>query len=258
MNGLKYIRTRCNYSQRALAEILGVSRQAVNMWENSKKPPSQGHKEALCLILGIDNPDYLGELTPEIYAELKELPIYKIPFDGDSEKFAFKPIKSDDLRYQFKHLTQNNDEQLSLDDKCSLKRLELKTLLEDINNYAIEGNIKNSLNNLSGMNRALQIFGRTLDLAKEARSKHPEYVMVYFYTMLAVLDAMNISFGNTEKEDILNQKIIPEQTKWYDYRAFAVELSESITNHLDNICNDIPTKRENPHENHRRRTKKNQ
>lgn len=37
MNGLKYIRTKCNYSQRALAEVMGVSRQAINMWENSKK-----------------------------------------------------------------------------------------------------------------------------------------------------------------------------------------------------------------------------
>lgn len=146
MNGLKYIRTRCNYSQRALAETLGVSRQAVNMWENSKKPPSQEHKEDLCFILGIDNPDYFGELTSEIYEELKELPIYKIPFEGDSEKFAFKPIKSDDLRYQCKHSMKYIDEQLSLDEKCTLKRSELKNLLEEIHNYAVEGNVKNSFN----------------------------------------------------------------------------------------------------------------
>ena len=31
MNGLKYIRTKCNYSQRALAEAMGVSRQAINV-----------------------------------------------------------------------------------------------------------------------------------------------------------------------------------------------------------------------------------
>ena len=45
MNGLKYIRTKCNYSQRALAEVMGVSRQAINMWENSKKLPSKERKE---------------------------------------------------------------------------------------------------------------------------------------------------------------------------------------------------------------------
>ena len=178
MNGLKYIRTRCNYSQRALAEVLGVSRQAVNMWENSKKIPSKERKEDLCLIFGIDNPEYLGELTEELQLEIKELPIYKVPFEGDSERFAFKPIQSEDLRYRCKHLMKYCDEQLSLDEKCTLKRLELKTLLDDISNYAIEEDVKNSINNLSGMNRALQIFGRTLDAAKEARRKYPEFVMV--------------------------------------------------------------------------------
>jgi len=48
MNGLKYIRTKCNYSQRALAEAMGVSRQAINMWENSKKLPSKERKEDRC------------------------------------------------------------------------------------------------------------------------------------------------------------------------------------------------------------------
>ena len=203
MNGLKYIRTRCNYSQRALAEVLGVSRQAVNMWENSKKIPSKERKEDLCLIFGIDNPEYLGELTDELQQELKELPIYKVPFDGDSERFAFKPIKSEDLRYKCKHIMKYCDEQLSLDEQCTLKRSDLKMLLDDINNYAIEGNTKNSFNNLSGMNRALQIFGRTLDAAQEARNKHPEYVMVYFHTILAILDAMNISFGTVDENDVL-------------------------------------------------------
>ncbi|MGN0180369.1 MAG: helix-turn-helix transcriptional regulator [Monoglobaceae bacterium] len=256
MNGLKYIRTRCNYSQRALAEVLGVSRQAVNMWENSKKIPSKERKKDLCLIFGIDNPDYLGELTDELLQKLKELPVYKIHFEGDSERFAFKPIESEDFRYQCKYSTKYIDEQLSLDEKCTLKRLELKTLLDDINNYAIEGNIKNSFNNLSGMNRALQIFGRALDAAKEARNKHPEYVMVYYYTIIAVLDAVNISFGNINESDVLNQNIIEEQKTWYDYREFSVDLSKFITNHIDSICNDIPTKRKNPHDNYRRRIQK--
>ena len=45
----------------------------------------------------------------------------------------------------------------------------------------------------------------------------------------------------------------PKLKKWYDYREFAVELSKMITNHLDCVCNNIPTKRENPHSNYRRR-----
>ena len=157
------------------------------------------------------------------------------------------------MRYRAKRLLPNNDEELSLDEKCALKRLELKTLLDDISNYAVEKDVKNSFDNLSALNRTLHIFGQTLDIAKEARGKHPEYVMVYFYTILAVLDAMSISFGNVDESDVMNQDFIEELKKWYDYREFAVELSKMITNHLDCVCNNIPTERENPHSNYRRR-----
>ena len=64
---------------------------------------------------------------------------------------------------------------------------------------------------------------------------------------------MNISFGTVDENDVLNQNIIEESKKWYDYRTFSVELSKFITNHIDSICNDIPTKRKNPHDNYRRR-----
>ena len=41
MNGLKFIRTRCNISLNELADILDVSRQQVSAWENGVKPISQ-------------------------------------------------------------------------------------------------------------------------------------------------------------------------------------------------------------------------
>lgn len=256
MNGLKYIRTKCNYSQRSLAEALGVSRQAINMWENSKKLPSRERKEDLCCIFGIDNPDCFGELTAEQRKEIDELPMYKLSFGGDSERFAFKPINPNDRVYNLKHLT-NANEPLSLDEKCKLRRLELKALLDDISNYAVEKDIKNSIDNLTALNRTLRIFEGIFDAAKEARGKHPEYVMVYIYTIMAVLGAMNISFGNIDEDDVMNRETIEgPHREWYDYREFTVELSKYITEHLDNICNDMPTNRENPHGNYRRRIKK--
>ena len=41
MNGLKFIRTRCNMSLNELADILDVSRQQVSAWENGVKTISQ-------------------------------------------------------------------------------------------------------------------------------------------------------------------------------------------------------------------------
>lgn len=256
MNGLKYIRTRCNYSQRALAETLGVSRQAVNMWENSKKLPSKERKEDLCTVFGIDNPDFFGELTPELYENLKTLPTYKVPFEGDSEKFSFKSYEAPDWKFCAQYRHDKGEEQLSLDDKCALKRLEFKKLLDDISDFVIQDEVKNSYNNLTAINRTMRIFSGALDLSKEARIKFPEYVMVYYHTFFAILDAMNISFGLAEKSDIINQDIDPVAQRLYDYRDFTIELSDFITKHLDTICNEVQSKRENPHANYRRRTKK--
>jgi len=256
MNGLKYIRTKCNYSQRALADILGVSRQAVNMWENSKKIPSQERKEDFCRLFGIDNPAFFGELTPELYENLKALPTYKIPSDGNSEKFSFKRCEDPDWKSCTQYRHDKDEEQLSLDDKCALKRLEFKKLLDDISDFAIQDEVKNSYNNLSAINRTTRIFSNTLDLSKEARLKFPEFVMVYYHTFFAILDAMNISFGLAEKNDIMSQEVDPLLQKFYDYRDFTIELSDLITKHLDVVCDEIQSKRENPHANYRKRTKK--
>ena len=37
INGLKYLRTRCNYSQHELAEILDVTDAMISKWENDNK-----------------------------------------------------------------------------------------------------------------------------------------------------------------------------------------------------------------------------
>lgn len=37
MNGLSFIRLRCNLSQGQLAEKLGVTRQAIHLWENRRE-----------------------------------------------------------------------------------------------------------------------------------------------------------------------------------------------------------------------------
>lgn len=51
MNGLKYIRTRCNISLSELAEIIGVTRQALNSWENGKKDIPEQRREQLASFL---------------------------------------------------------------------------------------------------------------------------------------------------------------------------------------------------------------
>ena len=64
MNGLKFIRTRCIYSQRALAEVMGVSRQAVNMWE--------GHNDDTSIVFTIEkDEEYVGYCAIKDIAKIK-------------------------------------------------------------------------------------------------------------------------------------------------------------------------------------------
>ena len=51
---IKEAREGKNYSQEELAEMCGVSRQAVSKWENGLSVPQGANREALCEILGLE------------------------------------------------------------------------------------------------------------------------------------------------------------------------------------------------------------
>lgn len=252
MNGLKYIRTRCNYSQRELADILGVSRQAVNMWENSKKIISEKRKNELGTLFGIDDLELFGEVSDDKMLHLSNRPTYKVGKDISCERFAFKPLESTERQMLAMILPECFPEELSLTEKCESKRSELKKLLDEINEFTVVNDTKNSYDNMSALNRILRVVSNSMDLLKETRRKYPEYVMIYYQTFVAVFDAMNIAFGLVEKEDVLNQQLEYEALELYDYRDFSVSLSDVIEGHLDNICNKIPSKRDTSPTNHRR------
>lgn len=54
MNGLKFIRTRCNISLSELADVLSVSRQQISAWENGVKPISHKRLSQLSKYFGVD------------------------------------------------------------------------------------------------------------------------------------------------------------------------------------------------------------
>lgn len=54
MNGLSFIRRRCNLSQGQLAEKLGVTRQTINLWENCREPLTEARKEQLSWFFGLE------------------------------------------------------------------------------------------------------------------------------------------------------------------------------------------------------------
>ena len=62
MNGLKYIRMRCNLSLADLSGYIGVSRQIVSAWENGTRGISKKNLSKLSEFFGLD-PSYFGEIN---------------------------------------------------------------------------------------------------------------------------------------------------------------------------------------------------
>lgn len=89
MNGLKYIRVRCNLSLNDLAECIGVTRQALSAWENGKKEIPEQRKEQLSEFFGIDQ-RYFGEISEEEKITLLEKAMFRYDHNG-RESYRYKP-----------------------------------------------------------------------------------------------------------------------------------------------------------------------
>ncbi len=59
---LRENRARCRMSQEFVAEVVGVSRQAVSKWENGTSDPSTANLIALAKLYGVSAKELLKEL----------------------------------------------------------------------------------------------------------------------------------------------------------------------------------------------------
>lgn len=75
MNGLKYIRMRCNLSLADLAKHIGVSRQIVSAWENGTRGISDRNLKKLSAFFGLE-PSYFGELSESEQEEILSKAMY--------------------------------------------------------------------------------------------------------------------------------------------------------------------------------------
>ena len=89
MNGLEYIRTRCNISQAELADILQVTKQAISMWENGKKEIPPKRREELSRFFGLDE-GYFGEIYEEQKDALQHRAMFRHDVNG-REAYRFRP-----------------------------------------------------------------------------------------------------------------------------------------------------------------------
>ena len=237
MNGLRLIRTICNFSQAALADKLGVSRQAINMWENARRSIPDERKQQLCDFFGIQDASWLDEISEETRNLICQQPMFYSD-DGVSEHFFFAQ-KTDSRKEPVGALLHS--ELITTNEKCILKREELQDMINDILAYAADVRIQNSHAMISRINTILTAFNGLLDALKTVKGKRPELKVPYFYTVYAVVDALNIAFDNISPESLASrcEPDICEQDNTYqeryDYRPLILRLSQELTNHLTHI-----------------------
>lgn len=235
MNGLKLIRTICNYSQAALAEKLGVTRQAVNMWEHSRKPIPENRRSEICRFFGVEMEEWLGEIDEKTADEIRKSRVFREVGDS-SEHYKFSP--TEDMAGKIGIRFECEDD-ISLDERCELYRIKFKELLADIQNYAEEQKrgMKNSMFRISRMNTASRIFGDIFAAVKSCSAKNPAMIMPHIYSIFAAIDGINIAFGNFSEEEYLNSA--DPSGKAYDTRELTLRISKLIAGYLDSAEKEI-------------------
>lgn len=227
MNGLKYVRTRCNLSVNDLAEYLGVTRQAVCSWENGKKELPVLRQEQLSVFFGIDK-KYFGEITETDKKYLIEKAMFCHNEKG-KESFRYKPQEGvTDVRGELVYFLEDNDISLNEEfDRAKKKQQQTILRIENI----IRGNYDSMQNQMMSMGRGCRIYDMIND-SMEAMEKEKGFLKIpFYYELINVLEAMCLAYGLIEEDDLSdNNSTEPHRgkdEKWIE------QLSQQIKEHWD-------------------------
>lgn len=229
MNGLKYIRTRCNISLSELAEIIGVTRQALNSWENGKKDIPEQRREQLASFFGVEK-EYFGEISEEKKKYLLEKAMFRYD-DHGKETYRYKipdgVEKSDQVEMCF-----IGDREISLDEEYILAQRKKQEVLEKIADIIKWTDHAGSIESqVVCINRGCMVYGMINSMMDEMRGMRPYLKMPFFYELVDVWKAMLLAYGLIDESDIsyLDKKgyYCGEDGEWILW------LSEQIKSHWD-------------------------
>lgn len=230
MNGLKYIRTRCNLSLSELADMVGVSRQALSSWENGRKDIPEQRLEQLAEFFGV-NRKFLGEISDEMKNTLINKAMFRYDENG-KEYYRFKPQKGvtslDQTRVSFFF----DNSQKSLDEEYILANHKKQEMLEVIKNIIEWTENAGSISaQIVCINRGCYVYGMINEMMEEMKKKDVHLKMPFFYELVDVWKAMLVAYGIMDKEEISDfdrrNVYCGEDGEWI------LELSEQIKAHWD-------------------------
>lgn len=200
MNGLNFIRTRCNLSLSELANVLGVSRQQVSAWENGVKPISENRLKQLEEYFGVEHKYFL-----EISEEDKEFLISKGLYrrlDTDKECYCFSKQGDMEKDLKFRPFSYPNFEE-SLDEQMIHAKKRKKATMEGIENVmGYFGKPDKIMEEIAAINRGCTVYDALTTYLSKMPDEKPALRMQYYNMARNILFALLIANGLMSQKEL--------------------------------------------------------
>ena len=200
MNGLSFIRRRCNLSQGQLAEKLGVTRQAINLWENRREPLPEARREQLSQFFGLE-PELFDEITQEQKDNLLHLPCFMYRDDDGHDYYLFR---ENPLIPVACLLSEKTGQPFTQDEQILLDRRELEEMIDILREAVFPKNRSRwtAWDSNVAMNRMRCILGGMTGALEAIRKQPKEQKMDCFYLMMQVELALALALEGIESDDL--------------------------------------------------------
>lgn len=200
MNGLKFIRTRCNISLSELADILEVSRQQISAWENGVKPISQKRLSQLSKYFGVDEKYFL-----DISEDDKELIVSKALYRRqDNEKEIYCFVKQGDMAEDFKYRPFSYpDFEGSLDEQMVRAKKKEKDAIEGIQEAMRYFDKPDKIIEVvSAINRGCKVYDALTKYLRQMPNEGPGTTILYYNMARNVLFSLLIANELMSEEEL--------------------------------------------------------
>ncbi len=230
MNGLKYIRTQCNLSLNELAEVLGISRQALSSWETNQKPLPEKRREQLAEFFGVDM-RFIGEITDEDVQFLRDRVMFSYVIK-DKEVRLFRPREGTKTLYR-QYMTFADDSDITLDEKYARAKKRKQEALDKADEIIRYFDRCNYIQDkTSVINRHCKIYEALNLVMGDMVNKSIPNRMPYFHEIEVILSAMLLAYGFMSEEEALEicAKNFDDR---YDDSEWLLSLAKMLKTHWD-------------------------
>lgn len=200
MNGLKYIRTRCNLSSSELADVLGVTRQALSSWENGKKEIPEQRLNELEEYFGLES-EYFGDISDTDIEYILGKAMFRYDING-KEAYRFKS-ETDSFDCEESDMYFYENSEISLDEQLVLAKKKKRKTIEKIEDIIRWADSPYRADQVKLILRNCEIYGMINDLMEHLRTMKNPLKVPLFYEFKNVWKAMMLAYGLIDESKLL-------------------------------------------------------